>query len=274
MTPAWFDATGARVLAGRPPSRPTAARSAEVVINAALASALGREGTLALGEELRLTPAHASTGLETATIVGVVADSQRSADGQPVPMILRPMPPEAFPSLVLVAKARDAASGRAAIQRAVAAADPAVPVGRIESFGGRAGEQRFGLRGLVILGLIFGVLALALAALGLYALQDYTVRRRSREIGIRMAIGAERQDILWLIVRQSLVVVSIGILCGLAIAVPMSALMRFVLAGTGPFKPWALLPAIGVLFVVSIAASAGPAWRAASVDPVRALRQD
>jgi ABC-type antimicrobial peptide transport system permease subunit len=147
-------------------------------------------------------------------------------------------------------------------------------VGRIESFQGRVGEQQRDIRGIVALGLVFGALALALAALGLYALQGYTVRRRTREIGIRIAIGAGRRDILWLVVRQAVALVSIGSTCGLAVAIPMSAIMRSVLAGTGAFEPWALLPTIGALFVVSILASAGPAWRAASIDPVRALRQD
>ena len=189
-------------------------------------------------------------------------------------MLVAPMPPDGFPTIVLIAKARDAVHGREAMQRAVRAADSGVPVGRIESFEGRAGEQHTAARGLVALGLVFGGLALTLAALGLYSLLAYTARRREREIGIRLAIGADRRDILWLIVRQALVLVVAGSLCGLVIAVPLAGLMRSTLNGVSPFDPWGLLPAIGVLLFVSLVASAGPAFRAASVDPIQTLRRE
>jgi len=274
VTAGWFDATGARFLAGRPPGTDTTTRKTEVAINAALAAALGVDGARALGRELLLPSATPGAAPDPVAIVGVMADTQTSADGRGVPMLVAPMPPDGFPTIVLIAKARDAAHGREAMQRAVRAADSGVPVGRIESFEGRAGEQHAAARGLVALGLVFGGLALTLAALGLYSLLAYTARRREREIGIRLAIGADRRDILWLIVRQALVLVVAGSLCGLVIAVPLAGLMRSTLNGVSPFDPWGLLPAIGVLLFVSLVASAGPAFRAASVDPIQTLRRE
>jgi predicted permease len=276
VTRGWFEATGAHFLAGRPPGRGPAASDTEVAINAALASALGHEGSRALGRGIRLPAATGAAvpGPVTMTVVGVIADTETSTDGRAVPVVVLPMPPEGFPTLVLTAKTHDAARGRQALARAVAAADPAVPVSRVESVEGRTGERRRGAVGLVALGLVFGGLALTLAAVGLYSLLAYTVRRRSREVGIRMTLGAERRDILWLIVSQAMPLVLAGSMCGLAFAVPMAGLMRSVLVGIQPFEPWALLPAIGALVLVALIASAGPAYRAASVDPARTLRQE
>jgi putative ABC transport system permease protein len=274
VTHAWFAATSARFLAGRPPNPRTAGGPAETVVNATLARALGRDVTGTLGSVLRLPSATDASVVEPVSIVGVMADIETSPDGEAVPMIVRPMPLDAFPTLVLVAKARDVTRARRAVQLAVAAADPAVPVGRVQSFAGLADEQRYSARALVTLGLVFGGLALALAALGLYALMAYTVRRRAREVGIRLSLGARRQDILWLIVRQAVALVALGLLAGLIVAAPLATLMRSVLVGITAFEPWALLPAIAVLFVVSLVATAGPAFRAASVDPVKTLRRD
>jgi predicted permease len=273
VTPGWFDATGARVLAGRAPATGQAAGRTEIAINAGLAAALGHQGIDALGRELRRPGDASASAPATMTIVGVLADTQRNADGRAVPMIVLPMPARGAPTLVLVARVHDTARGREAVQRAVVAADPAVPVRRIESFAGRADQQRRGAKGLVALGLVFGGLALTLAALGLYSLLAYAVRRRTREVGIRLAIGAERRDIVWLVVRQAVTLAAVGSIGGLFVAVPLTGLMRSVLVGIGPFEPLALLAPIGVLIAVSVMASAGPAFRAASIDPIQTLRE-
>ncbi len=271
VTSGWFDTNGVPFLAGRAPHQNSGA-TAEIAINATLARIMSAQYD-AIGQELLVTAVRADPAL-TSLVVGVVVDTQRSADGYPVPMIFLPMPEEAFPRLVLTARARDRTSARDALHRAVAGADSAVPPGTVVTLEGRVDDMHRGFRGLAVVGLLLGSLALALAGLGLYALLAYTVRRRTREIGVRIAIGAQRRDILWLVLRQTAVLVLAGSACGLLIAVPMAALMRSVLVGVSPFEPLALIPAVLLLVLVSLIASTGPAVRASRIEPVHALRED
>jgi putative ABC transport system permease protein len=113
----------------------------------------------------------------------------------------------------------------------------------------------------------------ALAGTGLYALSAFVVRRRTREIGIRMAIGARPRDVVVLVLRRSAGLTVAGAVCGLVIAFFMASAMRAVLVGVSPLDPWTILPMSAMLLVVSVTATAIPAWRAATVDPVTTLRQ-
>jgi predicted permease len=118
----------------------------------------------------------------------------------------------------------------------------------------------------------FGVLALVLAAVGLYGLLAYMVTRRAAEIGIRMALGARRAEVMWLVLRQSVKLTSIGIVCGLIAAAAVTRSVRGMLYGLSPVDPVTLL-AVSLLFVlVAALASYVPARRATAVDPLVALR--
>jgi putative ABC transport system permease protein len=123
-------------------------------------------------------------------------------------------------------------------------------------------------------GVELGLLALVLAAAGLHAVMAYTVRRRTREIGIRMAVGATLSDILALVLRQGLGLATLGVATGAVVAIPIAFLLRSVLFGISPVDPRALLATGGMLVAAVSAASAVPAYRAATVDPVIALRED
>jgi putative ABC transport system permease protein len=118
----------------------------------------------------------------------------------------------------------------------------------------------------------FGVLALLLAAIGLYGLLAYTVTRRGNEIGIRMALGAQRFEVMGLVARQSLVLTSTGIILGLAGAAALTRYVKGMLFGLSPLDPTTLL-AVSLLFgLVAALASYVPARRATMVDPLVALR--
>ena len=123
-------------------------------------------------------------------------------------------------------------------------------------------------------GVELGLLALVLAAAGLYAVMAYTVRRRTREIGIRMAVGATLAHILALVLRQGLGLATVGVATGAVVAIPIAFLLRSVFFGISPVDPRALLATGGMLVAAVLAASAVPAYRAATVDPVIALRED
>jgi len=120
----------------------------------------------------------------------------------------------------------------------------------------------------------FSLLALVLAAIGLYGLMAYTVSRRTKDIGIRLALGAEQGNVLWLILRETLVLVLIGIAIGVPLAVGGTRLMRSMLFGLGFADPVAILFATTLLTIVAALAGFLPAWRASRVDPMIALRYE
>ena len=119
---------------------------------------------------------------------------------------------------------------------------------------------------------IFALLALLLAAIGLYGVMAYTVSQRRRELGIRLALGARQEDVRNMVVRQGVLLAAAGVIIGLAAAFALARLVTNLLFGVGATDPltFAVIPI--VLIVVAILATYLPAWRASRVDPVEALR--
>jgi predicted permease len=120
----------------------------------------------------------------------------------------------------------------------------------------------------------FGALALALACIGLYGVLSYNVTRRTGEIGVRIALGAQRGNVLGLILREALVVTLLGTAVGLAGALAATRVMASMLFGVTPKDPATLALAVGVLLGVATLAAAIPAWRASRTDPITALRYE
>jgi ABC-type antimicrobial peptide transport system permease subunit len=119
-----------------------------------------------------------------------------------------------------------------------------------------------------------GILALLLAAVGLYGILAYSVGRRRREIGIRMALGSGAGRVLWLIAREALALVALGSVAGIAIALAASRLLRQFLFGVASPDLATLLAAVSVMIAIAAAAIAIPATRACRLDPLRALRHE
>jgi ABC-type antimicrobial peptide transport system permease subunit len=117
-------------------------------------------------------------------------------------------------------------------------------------------------------------LALLLSCLGLYGILSYTVARRTNEIGIRMALGADRRDVLWLVLRDALRLVLLGVLLGIPAALAATRLVASQLFGIGAADPVAIVLATLVLLVVAAVAGYLPARRATRVDPLVALRYE
>jgi ABC-type antimicrobial peptide transport system permease subunit len=120
----------------------------------------------------------------------------------------------------------------------------------------------------------FAFLATLLAAIGLYGVMAYTVARRTREIGIRMAIGAGKNDVLWLVLREVLVLLGIGVAIALPAAWALSQSVRSQLYGIAAWDPLSIAGATFVIALVAMLAGYVPALRAARVDPMRALRYE
>src|SRR5262249_47586769 len=120
----------------------------------------------------------------------------------------------------------------------------------------------------------FGLLALLLVCIGLYGMMSYGVARRTNEIGIRMALGSQRGDVIWMVMRETLLLVIIGVVIGLAASLAANRLIESMLYGLTPNDPTTIL--LAMLLMTSVAAFAGylPARRASLIDPLAALRYE
>jgi putative ABC transport system permease protein len=127
---------------------------------------------------------------------------------------------------------------------------------------------------MAALGTGFGILGLALAAVGLYGLLTYAVARRTNEIGIRLALGARRGDVLWMVMRRVLALMGIGVAIGIPVAWSAARFVSSMLFGLQGTDPWTLLAATATLVAAGIPAGFLPAWRASRVDPMVALRYE
>ena len=161
-----------------------------------------------------------------------------------------------------------------AIRRAVAALDRELPLGPVQGMADLVAESIGPARVTSRLLLASGVLALALAMIGLYGLVSYMVTQRSHEIGLRVALGASGRDVLRLVVGQGLRLAAGGAIIGLAGAWALSRLLSAQLFGVSPTDPLVFAGAAFVVGLVALAASCGPARRAARIDPMTALRRE
>jgi putative ABC transport system permease protein len=153
------------------------------------------------------------------------------------------------------------------------AIDPRVEANDVRTIQTVIAQSLFGVTiGVGLLG-VFGVIALALASLGLYGALAHAVRERQREIAVRMAIGAGRGSVIGLILWQGFIVVSIGLGLGLVSALLIGRALRTVLFGITPADPVAIGTAVLVLLATAAGACYLPAWRASRLDPLTALRE-
>jgi ABC-type antimicrobial peptide transport system permease subunit len=161
-----------------------------------------------------------------------------------------------------------------AVRAAVSAADPNIPIVAVETQMSQI-ERRFAQEKVLAQAYtLFGGIALFVAALGLFGLMSYNVSRRTREIGIRMAMGAQRREVLGLVLRESMLLVLAGIAIGIAASLAAGRLVASQLFGLEPTDPITMLSAMLVMLMVSAAAGYLPARRATRVDPMVALRYE
>jgi len=209
-------------------------------------------------------------------IVGVAKDAKYDSLREQTPhMIYFPFLQNAKYLWVLavhtVGKPSDVA---AAIRQEVKSVDPSLPVTNVATLAEQVDESLRPERLIAKLSGLFGLLGLLLAAVGLYGTMSYTVARRTNEIGIRMALGAQRGDVLWSVLKESLQLVMIGVVIGLPAALSATRLISSQLFGLTPNDPGTI--AMATLLLVAVAAIAGylPARKASRVDPMVALRYE
>jgi predicted permease len=210
-------------------------------------------------------------------IVGVVKDTKTSTLRQQAKRFVYVpyMQQTEIGQMTFYVRARADASGIGTSVRQVAQrVDPNLPIFDMKTMSVVLDESLFIERMVAALSVAFGGLATLLAAIGLYGVMSFTVARRTREIGIRMALGAERSSVLWLVLKEVALMVGIGVAVGLPVALALSRVVQSQLFDLSGHDPVALLAAAAILSVVALAAGYLPARRATRVDPMLALRHE
>jgi len=160
------------------------------------------------------------------------------------------------------------------IQKAIASLDPELPVKNILTMEQIVGESTASSSFTASLVLSFAGSSLLLAAVGLYGVLAYLVTQRTTEIGIRVALGAERESVMGLMLLDGLRPALIGLVLGMGASIALTRLIRTVLYGTSPLDGTVLALVMATLLISSTAACLVPAWRAARIEPMKALRSE
>jgi predicted permease len=219
--------------------------------------------------------------LGPATIVGVVKDSRYSgARDQPRPVLYHPLFQHGrdqeyrwgYVSFEL--RYGSASHLLDEARREVASVDRNLPVFRIRTLLAQAEQSMLKERLLATLSSFFGVLALLLACVGLYGLMAYAVARRTSEIGIRLALGAPRDRVMWLVLGETLCLTLTGVAVGIPLALWAAQYAKSVLFGIGAADPLTMAATVAILIGVAVLAGYLPARRALRVDPMVALRYE
>jgi predicted permease len=284
VTPHYFEAVGLPLIAGRafgPRDRQGAPRVA--IVDEAMAHRFWqRPAAAVVGQRFGFGPPAHSRDFE---IVGVVRDvrSIRLATAPPPTTYL---PVAQRPGVLRDIEVRLAAGGAggagddlapgtvASLRRAIAEVAPNLPVFSIITMGERIERSLARERAVARLTAFFGLLALLLAAIGLYGVMSYSVARRTNEIGLRMALGAPRGRVVGLVMRDTALLIGAGVAAGLVAAVFTMRLAASQLYGLSAYDPPTMAAATLALVAVALAAGFLPAQRAADTDPMVALRQE
>jgi predicted permease len=273
ITPGYLRAMGIPLIRGRNFTEDDRAGSQQVVmVNQTFATQFYK-GKDPVGEELNLGTADKPDWWRIVGIVGDVkafgqdqpthADIYRPFDQHPVPLVAFTIRTETNPEAMTKAA-----------EQTLWSVDPDLPVFKAISMDVLADQSRAVRRASSVLVSAFAVLALLLACIGIYGVMAYSVTQRTQEIGVRMALGARRADVLRLILGLGLRLTTIGVLIGLVGAFVSTRLMASLLFEISAASPLALCLPAALLIAVTVLAAYLPARRAASIDPMRALRAE
>jgi putative ABC transport system permease protein len=271
VTPGYFAASATSLRAGRLFADDE--RALVAVISESLARRLWPQEPLAaiVGHRIR----H-DAGQPLMTIVGIVGDARAGGvDREPPPAVYRPHGQWASGPMTLVVRtAHEPASAVAAVRAEIRSLDSNLPIPAVrtmrEIVSSTVAERRFQL----VLTSLFALVALILSAVGLYGVVSYAVACRTRDIGLRIALGAVRRDVMRWVFAHGMAPVIIGLVAGLTGAIVVARMLRSLLFGITPGDPLSISAVVIALLLTSAAACYLPARRAAALDPIAALRHE
>jgi predicted permease len=271
VSPGYFETMRVRIVRGRTFNEFDRAGSEPVAIVSEAAVRRFWNHRDPIGDRIRLAP-----DAPWVTVVGVAGDVlNRVLTESPQPILYQTLDQSSGLTLALLIRTRQAIPDLAeTIAREVRTLDPELPIYAVRPMAdviGRALAQRQFLMRILV---SFGVLAAALALVGIYGVMAYSVSRRTREIGIRMAIGARQVDMSMMVVRRGVALTLAGIATGSIASLALSQFVRSLLYGVEPSDPMTIAAVCLVMTAVAAAAAYLPARRAARVDPVLALRTE
>jgi predicted permease len=272
----YFEAMGIPIVRGRPfDERDTPEAPGALIVSRSLAERLW-PGEDPVGKQVRFWFAGITADAPWLDVAGVAGDVKHFGLDAGAPDIVyaaASQGPPGSPQLA-IRTAGDPAAIAAAVRDRIRAIDPNIVQFDVQTMAARVGESVAGRRfNMLLLGL-FGALALTLAAVGIYGVIGYAVRRRTHELGVRMALGADRRDVLRLVVSSGMRLAGIGLGLGLIAALGLTRLMRRLLFEVSPTDPLALGLVSLTLAAVALLATWVPARRAARVHPMEALRHE
>jgi predicted permease len=272
VTPGYLKAMHMRLVAGRQLTTDDRMGVGRVGILNEYAAGRYFPGKNAIGRQL----ARGRNDTLPITVVGIVANARHDGPNQPYkPEVFVPLAQRPARNVVVVAEpSRDLNGATRAYAQSLHEVDPLIPVNRMtpleESIGAAVALPRL----YATLVGIFAATALLLAALGVYGVMAYSVTQRQREIGVRLALGAEPSGIRQMILKQGGVLAGVGLLIGVGLSMMLGQLLSKLLFGVTPFDLPTLIAVPTVLGTVTVAASWLPARRAMRLDPVTVIRQD
>ena len=282
-TPGYFEAMGVALRSGRFLEDADATRSAPVVVISEMMARTFWPNQDPVGQQIRLGGTGPGPDTLPRTVVGVVADVRhKGLDAETKTQMY--LPHTQFPStdsnfainrMSLVVRARtDPLMLAPAVRREIRALDPEIPVSRVRSME-QVLSASASVRELnVMLLSVFAAVALTLAALGIYGVMAYTVTQRTKEIGVRMALGASAVEVQRLVLRQGLLLAGLGVLLGALGAVALGRVLTSLLFGVSATDPTIYAAVTAVLAAVALLATYVPARRATRVSPMVALRYE
>jgi len=230
----------------------------------------------AVGKRFCTNPPQAGRSPSWITIVGVVGDLRhRELSREPDAELFFAFQQVTPAGVTVVARTSgDATRFAPLLRRAVAAVDSEQPLSQVKTMAGILSDSLAPRRFAVFVLSVFAAVALALAAVGIYGVISFTVTRRTQEIGVRMALGAQAADVLRMVIRQAMVLAAAGIVIGLAGSLALTRVMESMLYGVRATDPLVFAAVAALLAVMAGVASFVPARRAAGLDPVVALRYE
>ena len=274
VSPEYLQAMRIPLLRGRAITGQDGADAPPVALINATFARLGWSGAEPLGQRVQV----GGPDKPWRTVVGIVGDVRHTGlDEQQAPQIYLPEAQWQFADAAMVLAARtrgDPEAMAGAVQAAIHSVDPTLPilnVAAMEAVLSATAQQR---RFAFVLFQAFALVALLLAAAGIYGVLSGSVTERTREIGIRAALGASRRGLLGLVLRQGLRLIVPGLAVGAAGALALTRLLQKLLFGVGPQDPLTFAAVAAVLSLVGVFACWAPAWRATRVSPLQALREE